>query len=326
MYVIGIDIGGTKISVCIGNLEGAIFAQQKVPTSTLENPEVGLRKIKTLIGDLLVEQNIEVQDIKAIGLSMPGPVSIKEGIMIAPPNLPSWKKVPIVAYLRREFEKPVFMNNDANAAVLAEWKFGSAKGVDNLIYLTMSTGMGGGIISNGKLLQGATDTAGEVGHLVLDLEGPKCPCGQRGCFEAFCGGKNIADFLKEEIAKKKIQTKICDLVKGDLHAIDMKTLVTAVREKDSYALEVWEKYINRLAQGIGILLMTLNPDAIILGTIAIKNHDLLMKPLKNALSRFSWKEPLHHCHIQESKLGVEIGMIGALTLAIEGLSSFELIE
>lgn len=319
MDLIGVDIGGTKVSVCLGSEGGLIHAHKRLETVSLGGPETGLPKIVELIGHLLRDENVELNDIRAIGLAVPGPVSTKTERMLTPPNLPEWVDVPIVQYLREKLDRPVFMDNDANAGALAEWEFGGAKHVDNLIYLTMSTGMGGGLIIDGKLHQGGTDTGGEVGHFILDPKGPKCPCGLTGCFEVFCGGANVAHRLQEAIRRGK-KTAIKKIA-GSLEAVDMKALLAAVKQSDPFALEVWEEYIDRLAQGIGMLVQTLNPDAIILGTIATHNKELVMNPLKQALPHFAWGVPLKYCRIEPSQLGNDIGKLGALALAIHGLSA-----
>ena len=297
MDLIGVDIGGTKVSVCLGDADGTILAHKRIETASLGGPETGLPKIVDVMGHLLRDENVELNDIRAIGLAVPGPVSTKTERMLTPPNLPNWIDVPIVQYLREKLGCPVFMDNDANAGALAEWMFGGAKHVDNLVYLTMSTGMGGGLIIDGKLHQGRTDTAGEVGHFILDPKGPKCACGLTGCFEAFCGGAAVAE----------------------RESIDLKELITRVKKSEPKALKVWEDYIDRLAQGIGILIQTLNPDAIILGTIATHNKELVMNPLKQALPHFAWGAPLKYCRIEPSRLGSAIGKLGALALAIRGL-------
>lgn len=318
MDLIGIDIGGTKVSICLGDSEGNIFASKRVATTTLGGPETGLPKLVELVGHLLRDENIEIENIRGIGLAVPGPVSTKTEKILTPPNMPKWVNVPIVQYLREKLGRPIFMDNDANAGALGEWEFGAAKHSNNLVYLTMSTGMGGGIIIDGKILQGATDTGGEVGHYVLDQKGPKCPCGQTGCFEAFCGGANASHILQQKV-KKNQKSLILKEAGGEIENIDMKCLLAAVKKSDPLALEFWEEYTERLAQGIGIILQTLNPDAIILGTIAAHNKDLVMHPLLQALPRYVWKAPLEHCRIEPTVLGKSLGNLGALALAMNGL-------
>ena len=314
MDLIGIDIGGTKVSVCLGDDKGNLVKHQRVETSSLEGSKKGLPKLVELV------KNVMHDGVEGIGLAVPGPVSTKKGMMLTPPNLPRWINVPIVRYFQEHFSCPIFMDNDANAGALAEWEFGKTKQGKLLVYLTMSTGMGGGIVLDGKIHQGETDTAGEVGHFVLDPYGPRCPCGQSGCWEVFCGGANIADRLKTLI-KEGAQTKILEIA-GSIDAVDMKNLAAAARVGDALALKIWGEFIERLAQGIGILLMTLNPDSIVLGTIAAHEKDLVMGPLQEALRRFTWDAPLKHCCIEPSQLGDDLGRLGALAVAMHGLKSY----
>jgi glucokinase len=239
-------------------------------------------------------------------------------MMLTPPNLKGWENTPLVEHFQKKYGKPVHMNNDANAAALAEYRFGNAKGTPNLVYLTMSTGMGGGAIVEGKLVQGISDTAAEVGHYVLDIEGPTCSCGLKGCFEVYCGGAALARRMREEISRQKIDTAVLREANGDLDKVDASCLVEAVKKGDPYALQVWSEFIERLAQGIGVVLMTLNPEVIILGTIAIHSQNLLLDPLKKQLPRFAWKEPIAACRIEASALGDSISELSALALALEG--------
>jgi glucokinase len=315
MHLVGVDIGGTKICVCIGDETGKILASKRILTQPLKGSKQGLPAIKDLILQLLQEEKIPMQKVGAIGISSPGPISTKEGKMLNPPNLPGWENAPLVHFFKEAFHKPVLMNNDANAAAIAEFQFGASKGVPNLIYLTCSTGMGGGAIVNGELLQGISDTAAEVGHFVLDINGPPCPCGHKGCFEAFCGGAALAHRMQEEIQQNKIQTDVLVEANGDIKHINVECLVKAVKKKDRYALKVWDEFILRLAQGIGTVLMNFNPEVVILGTIAIHAGSLLLDPLKKQISRFAWKENVQNCRIEASAIGDQISELSGLALA-----------
>lgn len=315
MNLVGVDIGGTKISVCLGNDQGKIYSSKRILTQPLNGSKNGLKAIADLIHELMREQGLNLTQITAIGISSPGPISSKEGKMLKPPNLPGWENTELVRFFKDAFHKPVMMNNDANAAALAEYQFGASKGIKNLIYLTCSTGMGGGAIVNGELLQGVSDTAAEVGHFVLDINGPQCPCGQKGCFETYCGGAAIAKKMREEIQRDKIDTQVLKEAQGHLDKIDAGCLITAAQKKDPYALKVWDEFILRLAQGIGVVLMNFNPEVVILGTIAIHSGSLLLEPLKKQLPRFAWKENIHSCRIEISHLGDQISELSALALA-----------
>jgi glucokinase len=266
---------------------------------------------------LLADAKLELKDIAAVGISSPGPVSVPKGLMLAPPNMLGWVNVPILKPFEESFKRPVFMNNDANACALAEYLFGSCRGAANLVYLTMSTGLGAGFVANGKIVQGITDTGGEVGHHVLDINGLPCPCGQRGCWEIYCGGMNVANRLREQIVSHRIRTAILEQAGGDPAKIDFKAFVEAVKLNDSFAVQAWQDYIERLAQGVGTVIMFMNPEAIIMGTIAIHAGDLLLAPLKKTLPRYAWKPGIDACRILPSALGTRIGDLSALAVAID---------
>lgn len=320
MHLLGIDIGGTKICVCVGDHSGKIFASKRILTQPLKGSKNGLNATAALIREMLEEEGIDLKQIGAIGISSPGPISSKEGKMLKPPNLPGWENAPLVQFFKDTFHKHVMMNNDANAAAIAEYQFGSSKGTPNLIYLTCSTGMGGGAIVDGKLVQGVSDTAAEVGHFILDIHGPLCPCGQKGCFEMYCGGAALAKRMKEEIKRDNIKTEILAEANGQLDQIDAGCLIKAVEKKDSYALKIWDEFVMRLAHGIGVVLMNFNPEVVILGTIAIHSGPLLLEPLKKQLPRFAWKENVHACRIEASSLGDRISELSGLALAKQKLA------
>jgi glucokinase len=274
-----------------------------------------------LIREVLKQSRVDISEIKAIGISSPGPIDFKAGKMLNPPNLKGWENTELVKLFKKEFQLPTFMNNDANAAALAEYEFGGCKGIPNLIYLTTSTGMGGGVIIDGKLLQGVSDTAGEVGHYILQIDGPPCPCGLKGCFEVYCGGANLAKMMRERIKEEKVSTQILVEAGGDVEKVDVIHLIKALKKKDAFAVLIWKDFIERLAQGIGVVLMCFNPEAIILGTIAIHAQDLLMQPLLKALSKYAWKQPRDACRIEASILGDGVGELASIAMAITGLKT-----
>jgi glucokinase len=160
---------------------------------------------------------------------------------------------------------------------------------------------------------------GEVGHFVLDPHGPPCPCGQRGCYEIYCGGLNVANRLRERITGGKLKTAILDEAGGDPAKIDFKCLVAAVRKKDALALEAWDEYLERLAQGMGTIMMVANPEAVILGTIAIHAGDLVLEPVRKRVAKYAWKAVVEPCRIIPSALESRIGDLSAIAVAIEGL-------
>lgn len=319
MNILGIDIGGTKTSVCVGTESGKLLLARRMTTHPEEGPDKVLGKIMTLAREVMAQSGLT--DVGAVGIAAPGPVDVKRGALLAPPNMPGWDFVPVVSYFSEAVHRPVFMNNDANACALAEYRFGRGRGVANLVYLTHSTGMGGGIVVNGHLVQGGTDMAGEVGHFILDPQGPPCSCGLRGCFEVYCGGRSVSLQLQQKIAAEGIATVLTTKAGGRLAAIDFKLFVEAAREQDPFAVREWQAYVERLAQGIGIIIMVLNPDMVVLGTIACHTGDFLMIPLKACLRRFAWGAALNACRIETSALGASIGDLGAIAVAMEGLKA-----
>ncbi|HOW98505.1 MAG TPA: ROK family protein [Kiritimatiellia bacterium] len=319
MNLLGIDLGGTKTSVCIGDENGTIRAARRIPTLASEGPESGLRRTAGLARALLDETGLDPARVDAVGISAPGPVSVREGLMLRPPNMPGWVDVPLVRWAQDSFGRPVFMNNDANACALAEYRYGSCRGTPNLVYLTMSTGLGAGIVLDGNLVQGATDLAGEVGHHVLDIRGPPCPCGQRGCLEIYCGGKNVADRLRARIVKDNARSAILGEAGGDPAAIDFRAFLAAVKKDDALALEFWEEYLERLAQGVGTVIMFFNPQVILMGTIAIHAGEFLLAPLRERVRRYAWAPSVAACRILPSALEGRIGDLSALAVAADGL-------
>lgn len=317
MNLMGIDIGGTKTAVCIGNERGEILASRRMPSAS-DTIEHYRKQLIELCHDKIAKAGLKPEQIDAIGISAPGPLDCKRGVLIAPPNNVGWRNVPIVEMVQKSFKAPVFCNNDANACALAEVHFGEYRGTKNLVYLTFSTGMGGGIIVNGQLIQGSTDTGGEVGHHTLDPNGPLCGCGQRGCWEAYVGGRNVAEQLKARIRDGNVTTTMVEKA-GGLDKIDVRAFEAAAREGDRFAMAEWDLFTDRLAQGIGNLIMILNPDVIVLGTIAIHTGEFVMGPIRDKLPKYTWEWPLKACKVVPSSLGGKIGDLAALAVAVTGL-------
>ncbi len=309
MNYLGIDIGGTKTSICVANSAGQILDKTKFPTLKNDQVDSFIHEIIAVSKRYVLDYNIQ-----SIGLSAPGPLSVKEKKFLYPPNLQGWSNLPIAAILEETLERPLHFNNDANAAALAEYYFGQFKGCSDLIYLTTSTGMGGGIIAEGRLIQGATDTAGEVGHMPVDIHTEQSTGGIKGSWESYCGGYAFAQHIKRILQAEKTQSLLSSY---PLEQITMHEILDAVKKNDAFAMREFQIFIDRLAQGIAILIMTLNPKVIILGTIAMQAKETLLIPLKKALAPLCWKEPLEVVKIAPSSLE-NIGDLGAISLCLYG--------
>lgn len=315
MNLLGLDIGGTKTAVCLADEKGKISHSQRFP-SAADSQDEYFNRLRSACDETLAACRLARDDVAAIGISAPGPLDVKRGVLIAPPNNSGWRDVPFVANVQAWFRAPVRLQHDGKASALAEWQFGAYHGSANLIYLTFSTGMGAGIIMNGQLLQGSSDSCGEVGHHILDPNGPLCGCGMRGCWEAYVGGRNLAETVQARIKRDKIATTILDKAGGQVEKITAREIELAARDGDAFAVAVWDQFTDRVAQGIGNLIMIFNPDVIILGTMAVHAGDFVMRPILDKLPRYSWPWPRKVCRVVASSLGKNIGDLGAIAVAV----------
>ena len=301
--VVTVDLGGTLIRSALINQKGEILARAQRETLAQEGPEPVIGRIEDCIRDV-------ARGTETISIAAPGPLDPWKGIIHQAPNLPGWREVPLAHILHRTFKVPVHLNNDANLAALAEHRFGAGQGVNDLIYLTISTGIGGGIISQGRLLLGAKGLAAEVGHMTLEPEGPPCGCGGRGHLEALASGPAIARRAVEEM-EKGAETSITRLVKGELNKVTAKVVAQAAQEGDPLANSVFKGAGFYIGLGITNLLHILNPELIIIGGGVSKAGDLLFDPIKEtvkARAMLSYQEGLR---IVPAALGDDVGLLGA---------------
>ena len=313
--LLGYDIGGTKIGIGLVTESGRLLGKRRV-----ENKDTDPEEILPLLAEtgkaLAAESSLDVSDLAGFGISAPGPADIPNGILLNPPNNRKWRNVPILDYLRNALGIPGCFENDANSAALAEWFFGAGKGKTDFIYLTMSTGIGAGIVTGNALLRGKTFFGGEFGHVPLEMNSDRvCGCGHKGCYEAFCGGRSVALHL-QELLKGQTDHPIVQFAGGKVEDIDMLALEKAVRAGVPLALEVWDEIAMRNAQAFGILLNTFNPERLVLGTLAWAVGDLYTVPILRYLPRFAWKEMTDACQIVCSELRRDIGYYAGAAAAM----------
>jgi glucokinase len=288
MQYLGVDIGGTKIAVVLGDENATILAAERFPTARFPRPEDALDEIERLARKLLEQAGMRIEDIERIGISCGGPLDSRRGMVLSPPNLPGWDEVPIRDILSRKFGRPAVLENDANAAAVAEWLFGAGRGTRHMVFLTCSTGMGGGLILDGRLYRGFRDLAGETGHIRLTDDGP-VGYGKAGSFEGWASGMGIA-----------AQTgRSAEEVGRDALAGDPAAIVVIARAGEM------------LGRGIAILCDLLNPELVVCGTMAIHLGDLLLEPARRVVRR----EALDPCPIVPGALGSDIGYKAALAIA-----------
>lgn len=317
VYLIGYDIGGTKIAIAIGDSTGKILGKERLDNINTD-PAVILPRMAEITLDLIDRAGMKISDFTAFGISSPSPADIPNGIIIAPPNNPYWRNVHIKEYFQNALGIEGFFENDANCGILAEWFFGAGKGCKDVIYLTMSTGIGAGIVAGGHLVHGTGFLAGEVGHIVLEPNGFKCNCGLVGCYEAYCGGRALADRMKRELANAP-ESAVIQAAGGDLEKVDLVALEKAARQGDKYAVELWDDMCRRNAQAYGILLNIFNPEKLILGTIAWAAGDFFFDPVKKYLPNYAWKECVEKCELVSSELRRDFGYYAGIAGALNAL-------
>ena len=316
-HVVGIDIGGTKLATVVADQTGRILTKVRKPTLAERGPEYALRLLFDMVRETIELADLEPDAISAIGVSCGGPLDTKTGIVYSPPNLPGWDALPLKARLESEFQMPAIIENDANASALAEYRFGGGRGYTAVLYMTMSTGIGGGIVLDGQIYHGANDSAGEVGHQILLPDGPPCGCGQRGCLEALCSGPAIARRAQAAVREEKASpTVLLNLVDGHVRDIRSEHVLEAARRGDVLALQIVEETAYYMGWGIANLVNTLNPDIVLLGTIAIAAGDLLLDPIRRRVSEFAMTRPAEVVKIAPAELGDALSDLAAIALVM----------
>lgn len=313
-YAIGIDIGGTKISMVIGTRTGKILRRRVIVTRTGRRTRQGIQELLENVKALIAESPVKKSQILGIGVGIPGPVDTQKGIVPLSPHLGGWKGMRLREILSRKLGLPVAMANDANAAVVGEKIFGQCRRAANFIYMTISTGIGGGIVANGALLEGASYVAGEVGHMTIVAQGDICKCGKQGCLEAYASGTAIANYAVHQI-KRSRKSGISRLIpKGGKITAQMVGLAAA--QHDALAIETYRRAGFYLGVGIANLLNVLNPEKVILGGGVLKSAPpVFWQSMLTGCRREAWPEAMKAVKITRTRLGDHVGELGALALA-----------
>ena len=321
MALLGIDIGGTKLALALGDADGEPLRAKRLPMSLSGDVDVDLATMGDAIEAFLGEGEGPPPDgLTAIGASVPGPSDPVRGILINPPNLPGWSEVPIGPWLAERFSVPATIDSDANAAALAEARFGAGRGIEDVVYLTMSTGVGAGVIAGGRIVRGAFGAAGEAGHMAIVPEGRRCACGLTGCFEAYCGGNAWRDRLR---AAALADGRMAELA-GGVDAISPVHAVAAAQEGDAEARGALAVWVEDLARGIAPIVMLVEPRRIVLGTIAVAAGEALcFAPLREALRGRLWDHQLEQLEIVPAELGEALPERAGLAVALSAASEAE---
>ncbi|MBE3577153.1 MAG: ROK family protein [Limnochordales bacterium] len=330
-WVIAVDVGGTKIATGAVDREGRVLARTVVPTMAAAGPEAIRSRIAESIATVIEEMHAAHtggrtsagtrewrENPEAIGMAIPGPMDTERGVALAASNL-GWYEFPVGPVLASRFGCPVFLENDANAAALGEWLFGAGRGVNNLLYVTISTGIGSGLVVGGRLHRGRHFNAGEVGHMVLLADGPFCTCGQRGCWEALASGTAIARDARQ-LALAYPESELFRLCGGDVSKIDVPLVGQAARSGDPGAREILDQAVKYLGIGFSNLINILDPDLVVVGGGVSNLDDLLFPRLTEHVRRYTQRRVKEPVAIVRAQLRQDSGLLGAAAVAWQELA------
>lgn len=310
--VAAIDMGAMHLSAALGDFSARILEEIEVPFHVDMGPEEGLQEADNILKELLQKRGLSTADLSAIGVGVPGPVIADKGMVMAPPIMPGWDRFPIRATLEQKWGTAVTLNNDAELGALGEWAYGAGRGEKNLAFIKVGSGIGAGLIINQQLYGGNTGSAGEIGHLTVDENGPLCACGNHGCLEAFAGGHAIASQARKLVTSGKRTL----LSEKSLDTITARDVAEAARRGDLAAQEIIKRSGTFIGIAIAGLINLINPSAVIIGGGVAQVGDLLTAPIRQAVRERSLRASEHSVRITTAMLGRRSSLMGALVQAI----------
>ncbi len=307
---IGIDLGGTNIKAGVVGRSGTQLSKVSIPTCSELGPDGVVQRMCQAAESAMTEASLDKGDIDAIGIGAPGALSHKRGVIISPPNLPGWSNVPVRDMIGGHFNLPTTLENDANAAAWGEFWVGAGKGTDSLVIFTLGTGIGGGIVLNGRFIRGFFDNGAEIGHMIIDPNGEKCNCGQQGCFEAHASASHTARIATAAIQSGRTSSMKAILDQGG--EIDTELILKHKLAGDGLAEEVWDATCKAIAVGSINLSHIINPEVIVLSGGLVYAGDELLKPIEKHFRQL--RSPAfgdNYPRIVLAQLGNDAGLIGA---------------
>jgi len=314
--ILGIDLGGSKILTAAVNSRGEMLSSDESITPATEGREAVIQSIVESSHRVLKQAGVAISEIYAIGIGAAGISNPETGILFTSPNLPGWRDIPLRDIIQEKLGKKTFLTNDANAAALGEFYFGAARGTRNFIYITLSTGIGGGIVIDGKIYSGAIGAAGEVGHMTIDDGGPICNCGNRGCWETLASGTALAKEARHRI-KEGVRTSILEYAEGDVEKVTAQTVHSAAEQSDSLAKELIARTGYYVGVGLANLINIFNPELIVIGGGLSNIGDMLLKPAFKTAGERAYKEAFQAVRFASAELGRNSGVLGAAAFALQ---------
>jgi glucokinase len=319
--IAGLDIGGTKCAVLLGEqLPDDLRVIERVEFPTLDTPDATIEQLKKTLSELCKKHGCTAPD--AIGISCGGPLDSKRGVILSPPNLIGWDNIPIVQIMSDAFSSPAFLCNDADAGALAEWTFGAGRGCEHMVFMTFGTGLGAGLILNGKLYTGTANFAGEIGHVRLEKHGP-VGYGKSGSAEGFCSGNGIAQLAKTRVLEQLQSGKTTVLAAntGDAAKITAKDVSIAATNGDELSLSIFAEVGEQFGRVLAVLADVLNPELVVAGGVYMRAHQFMDDAMWRAIRREALPGTAQALHVLPSLLGEKIGDYAALTVAVNGLKN-----
>jgi glucokinase len=314
--IIGIDLGGTKTAAAVADVTGRLLASDHWPSQAERGPSGMMELAFAHVRALLAQVGARPGDVAAVGCGCGGPLDRSAGLIMSPPNLPDWDRIPLRAWLEAEFGAPAAIDNDVNAAALGEYHWGAGRGLRDLLYVNLGTGVGGGVIVDGKLLHGVRDSAGEIGHTTVWPDGPRCGCGNRGCLEALASGPSIARRARQALAAGR-ESRVLALAGGRPEAVTARLLAEAASQGDPLARELWDQIGQDLGIALGNAIGILSPQLIVLGGGVARAGELLFEPARRTIRQRVFVVPVDQIPIVPTALGDDTGLYGAVALALE---------
>ena len=308
---LSVDLGGTRIRAARCRPDGTIETRTEQFTRAEDGPDAVIERI----AESLWEVWPEAGNVAAIGVVAPGPVDPFTGLIFLAPNIPGFVNLPLRDRLQAIFKVPVIIGNDANLAGLAEWRYGAAQGHHHVIYLTVSTGIGGGVIIGDHLLLGNRGLAGELGHIKVNFDGSLCQCGSRGCIEAIASGTGLARQVRERLQAGEVSV-ITALVDGDLEAINVEVIARAAAQGDALANAVLDRSFYALGMAVVSCLHSFNPSIVVIGGGVSNLGERIFKPLRETVQQ-NVMDQAYNCPIVSAQLSGDVGLLGALALALD---------
>ena len=311
-HFVGVDIGGTKVAAGLVDADGKILSHERVPMVSNSSPQDGLNAVLSAIAKVIPNGT---PDLGGIGICAPGPLDPKTGIILNPPNVPCWRNFPLAESVQKLHPVPVKVDNDANAAALAEAKWGAARRYKHVFYATIGTGIGTGIVFDGKIYHGRTGSAGEGGHVSIDYRGPTCRCGKPGCIEILASGTAIAQRARDQVAAGR-RSRMLELAGGTPGAITGEVIVKAYAEGDVLANEILNEAVEMLAVWLSNMIDLLDPDVIVIGGGAAALYQPFFDQIRERVAKLTVNPRSSEVPVLAARYGADSGIAGGAALCV----------